>query len=66
MKKAFDKIADGLREALSVARGEAKPAKWSDQMLSKVLKTTRRNRAIEFAAQVAKDNELLRRLQVKG
>ena len=66
MKKAFDKIADGLREALSVARGEAKPAKWSDQMLSKVLKTTRRNRAIEFAAHVAKDNELLRRLQVKG
>jgi len=26
-KKAFDKIAEGLREALSVARGEAKPAR---------------------------------------
>jgi putative transcriptional regulator len=26
-KKAFDRIAEGLREALSVARGEAKPAK---------------------------------------
>jgi hypothetical protein len=25
-KRAFNKIADGLREALSVARGEAKPA----------------------------------------
>jgi putative transcriptional regulator len=26
-KKAFDKIAEGLREALSIARGEAKPSK---------------------------------------
>jgi putative transcriptional regulator len=26
-KKAFDKIAAGLTEALSIARGEAKPAK---------------------------------------
>ena len=26
-KKAFDKIADGLTEALSIARGETKPAK---------------------------------------
>lgn len=26
-KKAFDKIADGLREALAVARGQAKPAR---------------------------------------
>ena len=26
-KKAFDKIAKGLNEALAVARGEAKPAK---------------------------------------
>ena len=26
-KKAFDKIAEGLNQALSIARGEAKPAK---------------------------------------
>jgi putative transcriptional regulator len=26
-KKAFDKIAEGLTEALSIARGETKPAK---------------------------------------
>lgn len=26
-KKAFDKIASGLKEALAVARGEAKPAR---------------------------------------
>ena len=26
-KKAFDKIAEGLNEALSIVRGEAKPAK---------------------------------------
>jgi putative transcriptional regulator len=26
-KKAFDKIAEGLNEALAIARGEAKPAK---------------------------------------
>lgn len=26
-KKAFDKIAEGLTEALAIARGEAKPAK---------------------------------------
>jgi putative transcriptional regulator len=26
-KKAFDKIAEGLNEALSIARGEAKPAR---------------------------------------
>lgn len=26
-KKAFDKIADGLNEALAIARGEKKPAK---------------------------------------
>ena len=26
-KKAFDKIAEGLNEALCIARGEAKPAK---------------------------------------
>jgi putative transcriptional regulator len=26
-KKAFDKIADGLKEALAVVRGEASPAK---------------------------------------
>ena len=26
-KKAFDKIAEGLNEALSIARGESKPAK---------------------------------------
>jgi putative transcriptional regulator len=26
-KRGFDKIAEGLREALSVARGESKPAK---------------------------------------
>ena len=26
-KKAFDKIAEGLSEALAIARGEAKPAK---------------------------------------
>ena len=26
-KKAFDKIAEGLNEALAVARGEAKPAR---------------------------------------
>jgi putative transcriptional regulator len=26
-KKAFDKIAEGLTEALSIARGESKPAK---------------------------------------
>jgi putative transcriptional regulator len=26
-KKAFDKIADGLTEALAIARGEKKPAK---------------------------------------
>jgi putative transcriptional regulator len=26
-KKAFDKIAEGLREALSIARGEAKPSR---------------------------------------
>lgn len=26
-KKAFDKIAEGLREALSIARGETKPSK---------------------------------------
>jgi putative transcriptional regulator len=26
-KKAFDKIAEGLKEALSIARGETKPAK---------------------------------------
>lgn len=26
-KKAFDKISDGLNEALAVARGEAEPAK---------------------------------------
>ena len=26
-KKAFDKIAEGLSEALSIARGEAKPAR---------------------------------------
>ena len=26
-KKAFDKIAEGLNEVLSIARGEAKPAK---------------------------------------
>ena len=26
-KKAFDKIAEGLNEALSIARGEAMPAK---------------------------------------
>ena len=25
--KAFDKIAEGLNEALAIARGEAKPAK---------------------------------------
>lgn len=27
-KKAFDQIAEGLNEALSVARGKTKPAKW--------------------------------------
>jgi putative transcriptional regulator len=27
-KKVFDQIAEGLNEALAVARGEAKPAKW--------------------------------------
>ncbi len=27
-KKAFDRIAEGLRESLAVARGERKPAKW--------------------------------------
>jgi putative transcriptional regulator len=26
-KRTFDKIAEGLREALSIARGEAKPAR---------------------------------------
>jgi putative transcriptional regulator len=26
-KKAFDQIAEGLREALAIARGQAKPAK---------------------------------------
>lgn len=26
-KKAFDKIAEGLNEAIAIARGEAKPAK---------------------------------------
>jgi putative transcriptional regulator len=26
-KKAFEKIAEGLREAISIARGESKPAK---------------------------------------
>jgi DNA-binding transcriptional regulator YiaG len=26
-KRAFDKIADGLREAIAIARGEKKPAK---------------------------------------
>ena len=26
-KRAFDKIAEGLTEALAIARGEAKPAK---------------------------------------
>jgi putative transcriptional regulator len=26
-KKAFDKIAEGLREAIAVARGEAKPSR---------------------------------------
>src|SRR5713226_3241542 len=26
-KKAFDKIAEGLKEALSIARGQSKPAK---------------------------------------
>lgn len=26
-KKAFDKIAEGIREAIAVARGEKKPAK---------------------------------------
>jgi putative transcriptional regulator len=26
-KKAFDQIAEGLNEVLSIARGEAKPAK---------------------------------------
>jgi len=26
-KKAFDKIANGLSEALAIARGEARPAK---------------------------------------
>jgi len=27
-KRAFDQIAEGLNEALSVARGKTKPAKW--------------------------------------
>jgi putative transcriptional regulator len=27
-KKAFDKIAAGLNEAIAIARGEAAPARW--------------------------------------
>ena len=29
-KRAFDKIAEGLREAIAVARGEQKPARWTE------------------------------------
>jgi len=27
-KRAFDRISEGLRESLAIARGERKPAKW--------------------------------------